>query len=239
MSFRAWVVFLLLSIPAFGSQTAMSLSLRYRDPSFRSGILDETLGYRWFASELFDLQLASRFSQSNWNLYSVQYMAEARVHPLGFLTTRVRLAHATRLLSANTTSELLLLGEVHFTVLDHLYFFLGAGWAARPTRLGDTSPTPNFFNAQLADPTWAAELGLELRQLNGFGAKLSFGNIDALETYNLNNPFFELGVSFHPRKSALKYYLFSRYKVLLGFGRLDEFLLGFRLDWLLTRSSGG
>ncbi|MCB0419287.1 MAG: hypothetical protein KDD39_16695, partial [Bdellovibrionales bacterium] len=218
--------------------TAMSLSLRYRDPSFRSGILDETLAYHWFASDVFNLELASRFSQSSWNLYAVQYKAEARVFPLSFLTTSLRLAHATNLTSASTTSELLVRGEFHFTVLDHLYFFLGAGWAARPTRFGDTSPTPNFFNAQLADPTWAAELGLELRDLSGFGARLSFGNIDTLETYNLNNPFFELGVSLHPKRSSVKYYLFSRYKVLLGFGRLDEFLLGFRLDWLLTRSSG-
>ncbi|MEZ4751563.1 MAG: hypothetical protein R3B54_13370 [Bdellovibrionota bacterium] len=215
----------------------MNLSLRYRDPSFRSGILDETIGYTWFASDIFDLELATRFSQSSWNLYAVQYKAEAFVHPLSFLTTRVRLAHSTNLVSSSTTSELLLLGKIHFTLLDHVQFFLSAGWAARPTRLGDTSPSPNFFNAQLADPTWAAELGLELQQLRGFGARLSFGNIDTLETHNLNNPFFELGVSFHPQKSAVKYYLFSRYKVLLGFGRLDEFLVGFRLDWLLTRSS--
>lgn len=236
MFFRLLVGIFLLSTPlTLASESSLRLSVRYREPGFGMGIFDQAIQYRWLSSKWFELDFGARVAENAWALYGLQYMAAATSHPLSFFSAGVRLAHKHQIREETSSSELLLRGDLHTTLFQHVRLFLSLGWATRPTRLSRPSLLPHYFSSDFSDPTWAAELGIELKQLGNFGGRFSFGNIDALETYNLNNPFFELGVSYHPRHSPLRYYVFTRYKLLLGFGRLDEFLVGLRVDWLLTR----
>ena len=56
------------------------------------------------------------------------------------------------------------------------------------------------------------------------------GTIEDLDVFNLNNPYFGADIEYRSAPSPFSWRLYARYQVLLGFGRLDQFISGVRAE---------
>lgn len=227
---------LALPDPAFAQQDkSLSLELRYRSKPASPDAIDETILYRAPFLGL-SSEVGVRASVSALALESVQYKGEWGTDLLGYFGVWFRFSHSSQLPGETGTSTLLgyVTLEVPFGSL--LTFSSAFGYFARLTQL-DAEPLIPAFGPSFTKQDFAARIGLRFLPENEWSAALGIATFEALDTFNLQNPFIEAAIRYQPSDNTWSASLTGRYRVLLGFGRLSEFLLGANLTMPLSLES--
>lgn len=104
------------------------------------------------------------------------------------------------------------------------------GLVRRYFRVGGQTPVPGPWGHDTAEWDALVQLGVNLPRWSGVSPRVGIATLDPFEVYRLNNP--AAVVSAQWETEAVQWELTARYRILLGFGRLDEFAV--RLSATLT-----
>jgi hypothetical protein len=183
-------------------------------------VLFETPVYSWLNTDL-----GARLGFSKEDIENFDYKIGVSSPLLSFFTLGLRLSHENQLVDSTALTSFLLYGRLHSSPFKALNLFLTTGWYKRYTVLTKSTILPTPWHNSYSEHDFAFELGFDLFPEEKISGQLKAATFDAMEVFNLNNPYAEisLGYLWDPN---WKVTLYSRYKVLLGFGRLDEFRFG-------------
>lgn len=160
----------------------------------------------------------------------LEYAAMVSYSPIAWLSANARIVQRSLLSSGTGTSEALLTGRIDAPLLSFFEAFLEFGWFERWLHLRSIPVLPAISEVSLRDRDLAARFGIHILPVRQLRLTSSVGTIEDIIVFNLNNPFMELRASW--RNAGWELYGFARYKLLLGFGRLDELCIGLGLGWI-------
>ena len=203
------------------SASVLTAELRHHSETSSRNLIDESLYYR--SEESQGLYLAGRFQQNTSDLESLAYAGGWAFAPLSFISLEARLAHGGHLNEGTSLTHLL--GTLTLRLPTWISPFASAGWYKRWALLQNMTLIPSF-RSSYTEHDFALALGCNVRWNEQFATDFLLSTFEEIDVFNLNNPFAKLTLVFTPKNSSLSWYFFGRYKVLLGFGRLDSFTAG-------------
>lgn len=152
------------------------------------------------------------------------YLAEAGYAPLPGLLASLRLSHTMFPVDGVAATHAVIRGGFDVTPLSFLGVSGAFGWYERFGGLSGASLVP-FSRAGVRDHDFVVAFGLRIHAVaDGWGA-VQMGTFDDYEVYNLNSPYVQLAWH-HRLTGTLRLRTYARYRLLLGFGRPDEILVG-------------
>lgn len=110
--------------------------------------------------------------------------------------------------------------------LSRFKFFVSVGMYYRFASVLKGGSFPFQAKTDFTDWDFATQFGLETTLFNQFVWLNRVSTFDELETFNLNHPFIESAFFWRKKNQSFSLGISTRYQVLLGFGRLDRFMLG-------------
>jgi hypothetical protein len=223
---------LCLSIPALGDYLtvgppgdSLDLSLRFQALGGLPDTLDQTALYRHRYLPWLSGQYALRISEGWINLNAIEYKGEVQVRVLEPLNIVMRISQSdyTSIGAGNTVLHFR--ADAHFGFADVIEGLVSFGWYERMWQLSGTPTIPPFSG--VSDHDILGLIGLGLKPLPEWMLRVVVANYeDSINTFNLNNPFAQASVEYHPIHKDWSVYGAVRYRILLGFGNLDELLIG-------------
>lgn len=218
-----------LALAFFGLGNAKAASfqydMRYHDSLLLANTVTPSGLYMSAILPNVPYDLGARAHLSDGGLARMDYQGEISYYPLSWAYASLRLTHNMLVSSkANFTN---ILGVVGFNTNDaYIVSVFGSfGMYARFFDVSGLTPMPSLFSPSTKDTHFAMTFGLRVSPLNRWWTQLSVGTYDEFEAFNLNNPFFFASIS-HQLEANLRVRAYARYKILLGFGRLDELMFG-------------
>lgn len=180
--------------------------------------------------DLAQVELGASFSERWVAAEIAEYKGEVRVPLFGFLEPFVRVSHHIGVSDNYSHSDFFTGARVHIPLFSwfEVYGVLGA----YQKFFSQNFTFPFVFSPSVADEHLAALAGGQIRWSTTFRTSLDLLTFDRLRIFNLNNPALRLGLEWDvsPRFSWVAS---VRYKILLGFGRLDEILASFGVRYNL------
>lgn len=143
-----------------------------------------------------------------------------------FLRFGLRLSQNYLLPETVSQSDFLLSVRAKSPAFIGVSLFAGAGWYKRYVLLRRVSIPAVPVRSSYSEHDFAFELGLNIFESSATFIQIKAATFNAVEVFNLNNPFGEIELG-HRFSESLTLSIFSRYQILLGFGRLDRFSMGF------------
>jgi hypothetical protein len=235
---RNWLVgFLALSLwfalPLFAEEkdtpSTLLFDLRYQYSSTQRDLLAATTLYAASPFSWLEAELGGRLFSSVKDFEGISYKGEVRVPFLSILAISVRLSHTVLLPETTSTTNLLFQFEAHGRPFSFLSLFAHAGWYERFTLLSKTLILPTLPRNSTRDEDFAVLAGAELQSTKRLAIGFQVGTVEEIDVFNLNDPFFRLALQYHPEDWDWTLVTYARYRVLLGFGRLDELTFGVSL----------
>lgn len=202
----------------------MRVGLRYTASKTQSDRADQTLSYTVPIRDWLSGETAVRLAVSRFDLHTFGYKGELVLPFLGYLSVRLRLAHSLQLPMGISTSHLLGAGQFSFPLFSSFRLFGGFGWFERFHRLSKASVSPTF-SKDPGDHDFAADFGCEISPVNRLFTELKIGTFEEIDVFNLNHPFLQTTFTYTTDTQWILSAL-VRYSVLLGFGRLDSWVIG-------------
>lgn len=222
----------LFSSVLFASQRQLTVDMSYHASNVLSHSLAQTAYYQTPLNSWLSANMGARLKQSEWDLSHLGYAAELQAQAFSFLSFHARLSHMNRLSHTISTTCLLGFMRLSFSPFSFVSFFASSGHYLRKTELATVTVVPVLFGESLSDHDFIGEWGFESTYGN-YNFRLKVATFEEIEIFNLNNVFFEARLRYSPPNESFEYFLLSRYKFLLGFGHLDEVVLGAGLKWLI------
>jgi hypothetical protein len=224
--------FSLLSFPVFGSLISvgppgdtLDLSLRFQALGGLPDTLDQTALYRHRYLPWLEGHYALRISEGAINLNAVEYKGEILLHVLEPLTIAMRISQSDYVAIQAGTTVIHFRADAHFGFADVIEGLVSFGWYERMWQLSGTPILPPFSG--ISDHDILGLLGIGIKATPEWMLHLTLANFeDSINTFNLNNPFAQAAVDYHPIQKNWSLYAAFRYRILLGFGHLDELLIG-------------
>lgn len=177
--------------------------------------------------------LGVRLAETTWSVRSLAAKGELEANAFGILKAQVRLSHTfLRPENIGSTTLLMRMGLEAYPIR-YLGVFGWFGWYERFTLLSGVTYLPNFSAGSVRDRDFVGEFGLGSKITDDITITAKMSTLDEIETYNLNNPYFQAAVGFNPPGEKYELTAFARYRVFLGFGRLHDLTLGFAIRALL------
>lgn len=90
-----------------------------------------------------------------------------------------------------------------------------------------------LLGSNYSEHDFAIAFGTELKLDQNLSALAKVSTFEEISVYNLNNPFIQADLTYEPVPSVY-WSIYSRYQLLLGFGRMDSFKLGLNLSMPLS-----
>ena len=231
MSLKVWVVTSIFCSTLCATPTLDFLT-RYHSQANYLNTVDETVLYHTPFLSYFEGEVGGRAAVSKSNFESLDYKAEISYSVWKCLKLGTRFSHANQLSDTTAYTSLLFYGAFSIAPFRALRVFVTGGWYKRYLLLAKSTVLPvPFRNSSYSEHDFAGSFGIDLFPEETFFGTLKASTFDEISVFNLNNPYGEiqLGYRFSSTSRAI---LFSRYQLLLGFGRLDEFVFGFSLRFL-------
>jgi hypothetical protein len=213
---------------------SFDVDLRYTAASTQTNFIDETFAFQTRFSPWLEGNFAARLAESAWEVESFSYQGDLAWTPLKFFSLHARLAHSNLLPDSIELTHLLGYARLDTTLWDRLELYAAAGWYERFALLSKVLVLPTFRNSY-REHDWAGALGFRWQFIDDwwFGGQAS--TFEEIDVFNLNNPFLQAGLEFRPLPGVITT-LYGRYQILLGFGRLDSFLIGLGLHFTLPQA---
>lgn len=99
------------------------------------------------------------------------------------------------------------------------------GWYERLSQASGAGLLPLPSSGAEREHDFAFRLGARAQLAEQWTTMVETASFDDYEVYNLNGPYFQVAVDHRPAEGEL-WRAFARYGLLLGFGRLNEFVVG-------------
>lgn len=180
------------------------------------------LGFRWTGS--------GRLSNSTRDLETLAYGLGAALPLLSFFEISARLSNESWLNSTTAQTHFLFLGNFSVSPFSFWNFFVCGGWYKRNVRLNKPYLIPTLAGSSYSEHDFAVSFGTELSWNESLKTLVKVATFEELSVYNLNNPFIQGQFTYSPSPTGWKWTLYSRYRLLLGFGRMDSFTTGLNLE---------
>jgi hypothetical protein len=229
---KIFVLIVLLGIDARSDE--LSADLRYTASSALRNTCEVTGDYTHSSFPWLGFDFAARVATSVQDLDRLEYKAEARFPLLSFFTPSVRLLHLYRFNESVAASTLLVTLETSWRFAPSLRVFASVAWYERFTLLSEALIVPTLPRNHVHDHDLGTVFGIEGDPVDSWRVIVKAGTYEELEVYNLNNPYLGVDLVYHPQAEHWNAMLFARYRVFLGFGRLDAFTFGFGMKWEIT-----
>lgn len=176
-----------------------------------------------------ELDLAARFSLAVFSFESLDYMAEARIPFLyKIFHVDLRLFHTNRLAENFSETTWFLKTGFDFMPVSFAGLFIDFGWLFRLNSFSIITWIPSWRTSGLLDFDLGFRMGLRIVPSEKLKFEATMASFEEMDVYNLHNPFFQLK-AFYTLKEDITPFAYFRYKILLGFGRMDNWLLGLGL----------
>ncbi len=170
-------------------------------------------------------QSAGRLSLSTKDIESWGYALGGTLPWFPFFSTSLRFSEENALSSTTSLSSFLALAHLHYRPFQSWNLFLQGGWYRRFVDLGKTHFLPAVLGSSYSEHDFAVALGTEIHWSTCFSTGAKVATFEELSVYNLNNPLIQADITYQ-ESDGLRWTLYSRYQLLLGFGRMDSFKLG-------------
>jgi len=209
--------------------------LRFESATAFDSKLDETVRYAHVFFPWLEAEAALRLAQTGFNLSAMQYQGEIRFPFLSFFAISTRLNHSSYFSAGFSSTNWGIKAELH----GKLFFwepFIEGGWYHRFNRLSGTSPLPTF-DGSFSENHFMLMVGNHFQLTDSLRLSAFAGTFETIDIFNLNNPYGQIGLTYQPEPN-LTVTLFSRYRMLLGFGRRDSWLWGAGLSLPLELFDG-
>jgi hypothetical protein len=203
----------------------LDMYFRYRYTPTLVSTIDQSGFYKADILPWLGGNFGARISETTWSLYAFDYKLEFSAHYLKFLATTVRLGHSNFISNGTSLTNIFALESFH---VDSDFFgaFASFGFYQRYTALENASIFPSFGTDGLVDGDYLAQIGFRVSPIKNYSITAQLANFEEIDVYNINNPFAQVTLGYKDPKGDWSASLFGRYKILLGFGQLDEFLVG-------------
>lgn len=207
----------------------LSLTLGYHNSANQVDTLSQTALYRqpflsWLSGEL-----GVRAQESALNLQSLHYKLEPTAHVLPFLDLSLRMSTSGYHVEDMGASTLFFRARMHVRPFYWAQVYVSGGYAERYIRLNGF-PILFNFSRDIPDNDFGANIGFQFLPSEKWMVDLDLATFDAIQVYNLHNPFLRTALNYQPQPEGWKATLFARYQIVLGFGRLDEMIIGAGLE---------
>lgn len=111
-------------------------------------------------------------------------------------------------------------------ILTEAFGVYGAfGWYERLSQAAGAGLLPLPGSRSEREHDFLFRLGTRVKFSNRWTGSFEAASFDAYEVYNLNGPYLQAAVD-HERELGEAWRAYARYQMLLGFGRLNEFVVG-------------
>ena len=207
---------------ASGAQ--FQLESRYSHSPIEADSLTQATAYEGRPNEWTTAAFAARFVTTAWEVERIEYAGA-----LSFFFWR-GLSFNTRLIQRSIgpldSGITDLMASVRLQTPLHwpIGAFVEAAWFERWIVLWGPQLAPIFINSSVRDHDFAARFGIHILPVRSLLITLCAGTIEEIAVYNFNNPYMEARTTY--RAPGWDLFVFARYKILLGFGRLDELAAG-------------
>jgi len=207
----------------------LQLDLRFRSTTTQTSALEESLYFlpSWTSDLTSDFGL--RLSHTGLNVKAVEYKGELEYSPLSFLRLGFRLAHSSYRDFGSSATWLLGRFGLSGDVTEWLHLFASIGWYERFYHLQGANVIPGF-GRPFPDRDFVGSVGWQIRPLPEWSLRTELSTYERITVFNLNNPFVQATVGYASPESAWHFSFFTRYQIMLGFGRLDEWMMGVSVE---------
>jgi len=229
------ILVLFVFLPLYSFSQTLELDNRFENHQTRSDLGVFSAYFNTPSTELLSFHSAGRISLSTKDFESWGYAAGAKLAWLPLLANSVRLSQENGLGASTASSTLLFLGEIKGRPFGSLELFLIGGWYRRFVTLNKAHFLPALVGSNFSEHDFALNFGLAIDWSDSISTLFKVATFEEISVYNLNNPFIHAEISFNSLET-LKITLYSRYKLLLGFGRLDSLTVGVSLPLSLKGS---
>lgn len=203
---------------------SLSIDLRGQWEASRASLVSGTVQWQLPLSENLSIQAGSRLYATWPDWDSLHYQLGATFTPVSFIVLETGLFHAQRFRALHATSHLWAQAKCQSPSLSIFKGFISLGWYERWTRFDKVWAIPTF-QGDVHEHDFTFSLGLNAAVTPSWELSATLATWDAVEIFNLTHPFIELRSS-HPFHGSASIDFYSRYQVLLGFGRLDSLAFG-------------
>ncbi|MBI1861266.1 MAG: hypothetical protein HYR96_10150 [Deltaproteobacteria bacterium] len=219
------ILFLLFPLTLFAEEYQFQGGFNYSpiEPS----VIQQGAQYRTQISKMVAAQAGARTALAGFSVDRMEYMGALDFTPVPWVSwvkIHFRLNQQAILSIGSGATDVM----VSFRVEPYPFSFLGlyaeGGWFERWVALTATPLLPAISAQSMHDHDFAVRFGLNILPVSWLRFTLSIGTIEEVLVYNFNNPFAELRTTY--MTPTWDIFGFGRYKLLLGFGQLDEFAAG-------------
>jgi hypothetical protein len=213
--------------PAFAeTMDTFRATLRYHASRVQDNYLDETFYYQRQFKPWLDSEFGVRLAQNGRELLrAFDYKAELYAAPLSFLNFGARAAQRNLLQESTSSTQLLFTLNLHQHIFSGLKVFGTFGYFFRFPLLNKATIIPTF-RSSFTERDVAFTFGVTAYPSENFNLSARFSTYDEMEVFNLQHPYFQLDGEYLLDGNAIALLAQFRYHVLLGFGRMDEWMFG-------------
>lgn len=216
------LISLCFASPSWGSDTTWDLRLRF-SPSHPDAI-SPGVQYEGVLSDPLVFTGAAQFAFSPREVRHLAYQAGLALSLFPVLRAETTLFHLV--LPAAGAGWSGLTGRIAFDIPIGRAGVYGAfGWYERLSRASGAGVLPFAGSRAEREHDFLFRLGTRVRVSERWAGSLEAASFDSYEIYNLNGPFLQAAVE-HEREPGESWRAYARYQMLLGFGRLSEFIVG-------------
>jgi hypothetical protein len=209
-------------------------STRYHYYTNLPGIVDESVFYKTDITPWLRTDFGLRFGEGLLYFDSFDYKVDFTIQYFNILETTVRLSEINSLIDQTGTTTLFIIESLRLEPFTDTGMFASFGWYQRYTTLSGAPIFPGFSGQGLVDCDFLAQIGFKFKLPANFYTSVRLANFESIDVFNLNNPFAEVRVDYQKSPESWKWSLWSRYRVLLGFGQLNELMFAAGVSIPLT-----
>jgi hypothetical protein len=221
---KVFLFSLFFSFSVFASQ--ISLDGRFEVQNTQRDLSHLTAIYESNPLLGLNFQGLARLSTSLKDLETLGYGASASLPLFSVFEFSTRISNENWLNSTTSLSHLLFLAQLRFNLFSVLELFFSGGWYKRFVKLNKPYLLPNLVGADFTEHDFAVALGTQIFWTPRLTTLFKVSTFEDLSVYNLNNPYIQAQLFYQPSPEGGTWMVYSRYKLLLGFGRLDSLSVG-------------
>ncbi len=215
---------LCLATAAFAGETAWDLRLRF-SPSHPDS-LSPGVRYQNELTPNLPYTFAAQMAFSPTQIRHLVYQAGIAYFPLWpVLKIETTLFHAVMPTFGAGWTGLTAKAAFDTPVVGNFDVYGAFGWYERFSQASGISVLPIPGSQSEREHDFLFRFGLRYHFSDFWRAQFETASFDEYEVYNLNGPFFQAAVDHVPAPGDV-WRAYARYQMLLGFGRLDELVVG-------------
>lgn len=207
------------------SINATQVGLQYYDESAFEDQVGILASYSQSSRKNLLFEGGVRFLRNAHDWTRFEYKLDTQWFFLPWASLYLRFSH--RLKHPNKFSDSTLMPRLELSgQLSRFKFFVSVGMYYRLASVSKGGSFPFQAKTDFSDWDFATHFGLETKLFNQFIWVNRVSTFDELETFNLNHPFIESAFFWRQSPQSFSLGISTRYQILLGFGRLDRFMVG-------------